>query len=232
MPTAVITESSENTASSTTICATVGQNAACTVVPTWRSWPSTRSWISVVALTSRNTPPAIRIRSRQEISKRQNESTGAVSDMTQEMLASRPSRISRASERPMMRARSRFSGGSLSARMAMKIRLSTPSTISSATRVRSPTQTVGSESHSMVTASGSVGAIRFEEQPLDLGELGAGGDLCPVDKSDQLLRATAPEPRLHRDHQRGAELQGDEAIDLVDAVLLQQELAQARLGLR
>ena len=35
MPTAVITESSENTASSTTICATIGQKPASRRAPRW-----------------------------------------------------------------------------------------------------------------------------------------------------------------------------------------------------
>ena len=56
MPTAVITESSENTASSTTICATIGQNARVRrAAPRARARrASTRSWISIVALISRN----------------------------------------------------------------------------------------------------------------------------------------------------------------------------------
>src|SRR5688572_27202899 len=186
-----------------------------------------RSWISVVALTRRNRPPAMRIRSRQDTSTRQSENSGAVSDMTQLMLASSASRMTSASDRPMTRARSRCAAGSLSDRMAMKIRLSTPRTTSSAISVRRPTQTVGSLSHSMAR---SVGHVGLEEQPLDLGELGARRRLGAVDRGHQLLDAARLHLGLHGHHEGGAELVGDHPVELVDAVLGEEELAQARLG--
>ena len=66
MPTAVMTESSENTASSTTICVTMTQKLAYTRGPDEEPWPppSSRSCSSMVPLNSRKKPPAIRIRSR------------------------------------------------------------------------------------------------------------------------------------------------------------------------
>ncbi|CPP66718.1 Uncharacterised protein [Bordetella pertussis] len=150
MSTAVITESSENTASSATICTITCQNAAYCVrpPPPACALPSTRSCSSMVPLNSRNSPPRMRIRSRPDICAPHTVNSGAVSVTTQAMLASRPSRISKASVRPIMRARLRWCAGSLSARMAMNTRLSMPSTISSTIRVASPSQAVGSVIHS------------------------------------------------------------------------------------
>lgn len=69
MPTAVMTLSSENTASSTTICTITCQNTAWTglAFPA-SSPPSGRSCNSVVPLNKRNRPPTMRMTSRQEIS--------------------------------------------------------------------------------------------------------------------------------------------------------------------
>ncbi len=67
IPTAVITLSSENTASSTTICTITIQNTACTGFSSlWVSLPSMRSCSSVVPLNNKNTPPNSKIRSRPE----------------------------------------------------------------------------------------------------------------------------------------------------------------------
>lgn len=55
------------------------------------------------------------------------ENRGWVSVTSQEMLASSVRRMNIANVRPTARARSRSASGSLSARMAMKIRLSMPS---------------------------------------------------------------------------------------------------------
>ncbi|MCY1521311.1 hypothetical protein D9M68_561200 [compost metagenome] len=151
MPTAVMTESSENTASSTTICVTITQKLAYTrgpeEPPCWL--PSRRSCSSMVPLNSRNRPPIIRIRSRPENDSGPMENRGAVSVTSHDMTDNRPRRMMSARLRPMMRARSRCAGGSLSARMAMKIRLSIPRTISRTTRVSKPTHAVGSSSHSI-----------------------------------------------------------------------------------
>ncbi len=66
-PTAVSTESSENTMSSRTICTSTPPKLA-TLPPAavWASSPSSDSWISVVAFQSRNRPPPMRITSRVE----------------------------------------------------------------------------------------------------------------------------------------------------------------------
>src|SRR5690625_2052627 len=69
--------------------------------------------------------------------------------MIQEIENSSRMRMTSASERPMTRALLRCSGGNLSARIAMKTRLSMPRTISSSTRVARPIQTFGSARKSM-----------------------------------------------------------------------------------
>jgi hypothetical protein len=79
-------------------------------------------------------------------------------------MVSRPRRISIASDRPSSRALSRWCGGSLSARMAMKIRLSMPRTISRTTSVSNPAQIVGSNSHSMFLPCQSENSKRRRRQ--------------------------------------------------------------------
>ena len=68
---------------------------------------SRRSWISIVAFTSRKSPPAMRMRSRQDTPWPHTANTGFVSDMTQLMPASNARRMTSASVRPIRRARSR-----------------------------------------------------------------------------------------------------------------------------
>ena len=60
--------------------------------------------------------------------------------------------MTKASDKPIIRALSRCSGGSFSARMAIKTRLSMPSTISKTIRVKSPTQIPGSNKNSIIRA--------------------------------------------------------------------------------
>ncbi len=67
----------------------------------------------------------------------------------QEIANNKPKRITRAKERPITRALSRFSGGSLSAKMAIKTRLSIPRTISKTIRVSKPTHMPGSNKNSI-----------------------------------------------------------------------------------
>ena len=150
MPTAVITASSENTASSTTICATTAPKLAYSRLPVW-TWtlPSTRSCSSVVALNSRNRPPNSRIRSRPENGCEAMWNSGSVRVTSQDMTDSKPRRMTIARLKPISLALSRCSGASLSARIAMNIRLSIPSTISSTISANKPTQMFGSNSHSM-----------------------------------------------------------------------------------
>ena len=154
MPTAVMTESSENTASNSTICVTTTEKLAQTRGPLW-VWltPSRRSCSSVVALNSRNRPPTSKMSERPEKSSVPIENSGVVSVTNHETMDSSPRRMSRAKVRPMTRARSRCSGGSLSAKMAMKTRLSTPRTISSTIRVKSPNQIEGSDTQARLSAS-------------------------------------------------------------------------------
>ncbi|CSP70370.1 Uncharacterised protein [Shigella sonnei] len=65
IPTAVITESSEKMASSTTICVTTPQNfAPLRCVGLLLSFPSSRSFSSIVALNNRKKPPNSMIKSR------------------------------------------------------------------------------------------------------------------------------------------------------------------------
>ncbi len=66
MPTAVRTESSENTMSSSTIWIRTDRMDAEPPDVACPSSPSSDSWISVVAFQIRNRPPPIRIRSRTE----------------------------------------------------------------------------------------------------------------------------------------------------------------------
>src|SRR5690606_27084280 len=149
MPTAVSTASSEKTASSTTICSTIAPKPAGMRGPdACVAFPSPRSWSSTVPFSRRNSPPMIRIRSRCENDSRPMENQGSVSFTNQEMTDSSARRMPSASDKPTTRARSRWSGGSLSTRMAMKIRLSMPSTISSRTSVNRPAQAEGSDIHS------------------------------------------------------------------------------------
>ena len=58
-----------------------------------------------------------------------------------------------ANDKPMTRALSRCSGGSLSAKMAMKTRLSMPSTTSNTTKVMKPAQILGSSRNSIIEPS-------------------------------------------------------------------------------
>jgi hypothetical protein len=132
MPTAVMIESSEKTMSITMICRITAVKVAFTALLASPSSPSSEPWISVVAFQTRNRPPAIRIRSRPEISWPSTVNSGATRPTIQASTSSSPMRMNIAMNRPMRRASSRFSGGSLSTRIEMKMMLSMPSTSSSA----------------------------------------------------------------------------------------------------
>ena len=58
--------------------------------------------------------------------------------------------MSKAKDKPMIRALSRCSGGSLSAKMAINTRLSIPSTISITIKVKRPIQMPGSNKNSII----------------------------------------------------------------------------------
>ncbi|KYF51167.1 hypothetical protein BE08_37155 [Sorangium cellulosum] len=136
MPTAVMTESSEKTMSSTTICAMTEGNDAFTLG--WSSLESSTSSLSNISwvdLPIRNTPPPSRIRSRPLKSCPSRLNRVALSPITHEIASRRSSRIPRARRRPMRRAIGCWSGGSFAVMMERKTMLSIPRTISSALRV-------------------------------------------------------------------------------------------------
>ena len=146
MPTAVMIELTENTRSSSRIWKIAPPSVTLTACPTMSSlWSvgSTVWWISLVAFQTRNRPPAIRIRSRQEKSWPKAEKTGAVIPTMKAMVASRISRMISAAPMPSRRARTRCSAGSLLVRIEMKIRLSMPSTTSMAISVTIAAQPSG-----------------------------------------------------------------------------------------
>ena len=66
MPTAVMTESSENTMSSSMICSSTLAKEGPTLAEPWPSSPSSFSWISMVLFAIRKRPPRSSTRSRPE----------------------------------------------------------------------------------------------------------------------------------------------------------------------
>jgi hypothetical protein len=130
MPTAVITESSENTISSSRIWMMMPTNDAAALALPCPSSPSSFSWISCVLLAIRKRPPTSRITSRPEISLPSTTNHGVVSPITQVIDHSSARRMNIASDRPILRARARSSARSLPARIEMKTMLSIPRTIS------------------------------------------------------------------------------------------------------
>ena len=151
MPTAVSTESSENTMSSRTIWTSTLRIEAdgASAATWWAGSPSSDSLISVVAFQSRKTPPPMRMRSRHENSLPLNVNTGAVRPTIHEIVSSSAMRMPIARPSPMYRARSRESAGRRWTRIEMKMMLSMPSTISSTVRVMRATQISGFVSSSI-----------------------------------------------------------------------------------
>src|SRR5262245_45080698 len=147
MPTAVITESSENTMSSKRIWMRTPLNEGLTRAEACPSSPSSFPWISCVLLPSRNTPPTRRMRSRPEISCPSTVKSGAVRRMIQDSEKSSAIRSSMASPSPRVRARCCCAGGSFPTRIEMKMTLSMPSTSSSAVSVKNAIHVCGSVSH-------------------------------------------------------------------------------------
>ncbi len=105
MPTAVITESSEKTMSSSMIWKMTAPNDGATRADRSPSTPSSFSWISRVALASRNRPPPSRIRSRPEMSRPNTEKSGSVSRTIHASENSSRMRMTMAAMRPTRRAR-------------------------------------------------------------------------------------------------------------------------------
>src|SRR5690606_13857406 len=155
MPTAAITESSENTMSITAICAITIPNDVTALV--WMSSdsasPTMASRISMLPFTSRNAPPRISTRSRTEMPWPNSVNRSAVSPASQASVSNRQMRLIQATAMPNLRAFSRVSTGSLLTAIEMNTRLSMPSTISIALRVIRVIQTSGSISISITVVS-------------------------------------------------------------------------------
>src|SRR5690606_9409293 len=98
---------------------------------------------------TKNNPPNNNMRSRPENVQSKTVIRGFVNVTNHEIANNNPNRINNASERPSTRALSRCSGGSFSAKMAIKTRLSIPSTISKIINVSKPTQIPGSNKNSI-----------------------------------------------------------------------------------
>ena len=145
-PTAVNTESSENTMSRMPICRITSRKLAVARASRCCSAPSSEPWISLTLLASRNRPPPNRIRSRPEISWSSTArlNSGWVRPISQVMENSSAMRVSIAKPRPRTRARGCCSFGSREARMDRKMMLSMPRTISRTVSVRNDSQACGS----------------------------------------------------------------------------------------
>ena len=105
-------------------------------------------WISLVAFHTRNRPPTIRIRSRQEKPWPKASNSGVVRRTMIAMVPSNASRKIRAKPMPIRRPLERWCSGSRLVTMETKIRLSIPSTTSIAIRVTRAIHTVGSATSS------------------------------------------------------------------------------------
>src|SRR6266849_3751699 len=149
MPTAVMIESNEKTMSMIMICRITPEKVAPTAAEAAPFSPSSSWWISLVLFHRRKRPPAIRMRSRPEISWRKTVKSGSISPLIQASRNRRPMRMNIARARPILRARSLPASGSLSTRMEMKMMLSMPSTSSSAVSVRKAIQALGSDNSSI-----------------------------------------------------------------------------------
>ena len=146
MPTAVITESSEKTMSSSMIWTMTAANDGAARAEPCPSSPSSRSWISIVALPSRNSPPPIRMRSRPEMSWPKTVKSGAVSRMIQAIDSSSSDAHHHRGEQARCAARAAcWSCGSLPDRIEMKMTLSTPRITSRNVSVSEREQAFGTE---------------------------------------------------------------------------------------
>src|SRR5437868_10882985 len=96
----------------------------------------------------RNRPPAMRIRSRPEISWPSSVKSGAVRLASHASIARRATRMNMARKRPSLRAKSRRRASTFSTRIEMKMTLSIPRTSSSAVSVTKASHARGSVSNS------------------------------------------------------------------------------------
>ena len=102
----------------------------------------------MLPLTSRNTPPPIRTRSRIEIALPARVNNVAFIRASIASVSNSRMRVTQASARPKRRALDRRPAGSRLTEIEMNTRLSTPSTISSVASVIRATQTSLSNIHS------------------------------------------------------------------------------------
>src|SRR5512133_3927912 len=180
IPTAVMTESSEKTMSSSPIWTTTDQNAlALTGFASAACCTSSLSWISTVAFPTRKSPPESRMRSRPETPWPRNEKSSRVSPITHVMAKRSPSRVTRATTSPSLRAPGCCSFGRRPERMDRKTMLSTPRTISISASVASEIQASGERSRSSMAGSncpitGSLSSVRTPRGSSPLRHRGRG----------------------------------------------------------
>src|SRR5690606_30088079 len=171
IPTAAITESSENTMSITAIWAITPPNdaAALPLMSAASSWSTLMSSrISSTPFTTRNRPPRISTRSRTEMPWPNSMNRSLVSRASQARVSSSPIRVMHATAMPNLRANSRCSTGSRPTAMEMNTRLSMPSTISIVLRVSSRIHTCGSVTSSILPENSS---IRYKRSWCSTGRL-------------------------------------------------------------
>ncbi len=196
MPTAAITESSENTMSMTAICAiTMPKDAAGRVLMSADSGsPTMVSRISIVPFTSRKAPPRISTRSRIEMPWPSSVNRSWVRPASHARVNSSTMRETQATAMPILRARSRTATGSRLTAIEMKTRLSMPSTISIALRVSRVIQTSGSISISYTGVSGfGFGRTAPAGQPPTAAKRGHSST-PQVNTTRSMERKTAAEP--------------------------------------
>ena len=102
-PTAVMTESKENTMSMIAICAITPAKLGSTAPCSPASSPSKELCTSLVALAIRKAPPSSRIRSRAEMSLPKTENRLSVSDIIQARESKSSMRVVMAAARPIWR---------------------------------------------------------------------------------------------------------------------------------
>ena len=133
MPIAVMIESSENTMSMTMICTITQKNALALPEPSELEVARLDLGVDFVhPLGNKNSPPPIRMMSRQDSATLFTVRTGSVNPISQTKRLSRMMRNTSASSRPIWRARLACSGGIRETITDRKMTLSMPSTISSA----------------------------------------------------------------------------------------------------
>src|ERR1700722_3120053 len=149
-PMAVNTESRENTMSMTPICKMIIQKPFSPLGRRLACLPLSMARISMGLFTTRKSPPQNKIRSRPEISLPSTVNRVARNVAIQVIENSSAMRVNIAKLKPRIRALARRALGRRSTKIARKMMLSMPRTISSTASVRKDSQTCGSESSSML----------------------------------------------------------------------------------